>query len=100
MNEIRLTRAAARDIAEIESYSVGEFGPPLTADYLRGLSEVFERLADYPDAGARRDDLRPGTRAVRYRSHRVYYRTAPGEIVIQRVLHYARMVRREMIDYR
>jgi plasmid stabilization system protein ParE len=100
MSDIRLTKAAAQDIEGIEQYSVAEFGVSLTADYLSGLSEALARLRDYPGAGVMRGDLWPGTRSLRYRSHRIYYRAASGEIVIQRVLHYARMVRREMIDDR
>jgi toxin ParE1/3/4 len=100
MGDIRLTSAAARDIEEIERFSAAEFGPSLTADYLAGLRGSFAHLRDYPGMGVMRDDLRPGTRSRRYRSHRIYYRPMPDGILIQRVLHYARQVRREMIDDR
>jgi len=99
-NDIRLTGRAARDINEIEQHSAAEFGSSLTAQYLQGLHEAFARLRDFPGIGVMRDDLRPGTRSLRYRSHRIYYRPMPGGILIQRVLHYARQVRREMIDER
>ena len=100
MSEIRLTSAAARDINEIEQYSAEEFGSRQTAEYLDGLREAFARLRDYPGMGIRRDDLRLETRSLRYGSHRIYYRPMPGGIVIQRILHYARQVRREMINDR
>ena len=61
---------------------------------------MFRRLCDHPGIGTTRDDLVPGARSLRYRSHRVYYRPAKGGVVIQRVLHYARQVRRDMIDDR
>ena len=95
---IRLTRAAARDIEEIEQFSAVEFGSSQTADYLDGLRDAFVRLRDYPGMGIVRDDLRPETRSLQYRSHRIYYRPMPGGILVQRVLHHARQVRREMID--
>lgn len=97
-NDIRLTSIAVRDINEIEEYSAAEFGSTLTTEYLEGLHEAFARLRDQPGIGIMRDDLRPGTRSLRYRSHRIYYRPMPGGIVIQRVLHYARQVRREMFE--
>jgi len=98
--DVRFTRAAARDIQELEQYSATEFGSSATAEYLGGLHEAFVRLRDFPGMGVARDDLRPDTRALRYSSHRIYYRPMPGGILIQRVLHYARQVRREMIDDR
>lgn len=97
-NDIRLTEAAARDLAETGQYSLAEFGPASTADYLTGLREAFARLRDHPGIGVRRDDLRPEMRSLRYRSHRIYYRPSPDGIVILRVLHFARMVRREMLE--
>lgn len=98
MRDVRLTEAASRDINEIEQYSAAEFGPEQTAEYLVGLLEALARLRDFPDLGVVRDDLRPDTRSLRYQSHRIYYRPMPGGIVIQRVLHYARQVRREMFE--
>ena len=98
MGRIHLTRTAARDIEELKQFSLAEFGAALTADYLGGLRETLVRLCDHPGIGTARDDLRDGTRSLRYRSHRIYYRPAPEALVIQRVLHYARMVRRDMIE--
>ncbi len=100
MTGFRLTKAAARDIEELERYSLVEFGAGVTVDYLSGLQDTFARLRDYSGLGVARDDLWPATRSLRYRSHRIYYRSAPDGIVIQRVLHFARMVRRGMIDDR
>ena len=100
MRDIRLSRAAERDIDDIERFSAAELGSTATAGYLIGLHEAFARLRDFPGMGILRDDLRPETRSLRYQSHRIYYRPMPGGILIQRVLHYARQVRREMIDDR
>ena len=98
--DLRFTSAAARDIEELEQYSAAEFGSSATAEYLTGLHEALARLRDYPGMGVLRHDLRPDTRSFRYLSHRIYYRPMPGGILIQRVLHYARQVRREMLDDR
>lgn len=98
MGDVRLTRAAAQDINDIEHRSAVEFGSAQTVEYLSGLHEAFARLGQYPGIGIVRHDLRPDTRSLSYRSHRIYYRPMPGGILIQRVLHYARQVRREMFE--
>ncbi|MFA9201480.1 MAG: type II toxin-antitoxin system RelE/ParE family toxin [Cypionkella sp.] len=100
MRDLRLTRAAERDVREIEQFSFTEFGSAATVEYLAGLRETLARLRDFPGMGTPRDDLKPEVRSLRYKSHRIYYRPVPGGILIQRVLHYARQVRREMIDER
>jgi toxin ParE1/3/4 len=98
MRDLRLTEAANRDISDIEQHSATEFGSAQTANYLEGLRDALARLRDFPDMGVERDDLRQDTRSLRYQSHRIYYRPMPGGILIQRVLHYARQVRRGMIE--
>lgn len=97
MVSVRLTKAAAQDIEDLRRYGLLEFGPLATQNYLTGLHAALARLKEYPGMGISRDDLRPGTRSLRYRSHRIYYRPSPGGLVIQRILHYARMVRRGMM---
>ena len=100
MPDIRLSKAAESDIRELERYSADAFGSAKTAEYLQGLRDTFVQLRDYPGLGVSRDDLRTDTRSLRYASHRIYYRPVPDGILVQRVLHYARQVRREMIEDR
>jgi toxin ParE1/3/4 len=97
MPDVRLTDAAAGDVEEIERYSASEFGPALTVEYLQGLADALRRLSHHPGIGIGRDDLRSGTRSLRYRSHRIYYRPVKDGVVVQRVLHQARQVRRDMM---
>ncbi|OYW45734.1 MAG: hypothetical protein B7Z08_01720 [Sphingomonadales bacterium 32-68-7] len=100
MRDIRLTRAAERDIGDIERFSAAEFGSAATFEYLTGLHEAMAHLRNFPGLGVPRDDLKPDVRSLRYASHRIYYRPMPRGILIQRILHYARQVRREMLDDR
>lgn len=97
MGDVRFSNAAVQDLRDIETFSVDRFGPAMTADYLAGLREALVRLCDNPAIGGRRDDLLPGTRALRYRSHRIYYGTDQQGVVILRLLHFARQVRRGMV---
>ena len=97
MTEIRFTELAVEDLLAIEEFSFANAGREQTAKYLAGLREAFVRLRDHPGIGVARDDLRAGSRSFRYGSHRIYYRAVEGGVLIQRILHYARQVRRSMI---
>ncbi len=81
MIEVRLTEAAIGDISELQRHSITEFGDSQTNDYLAGLRAALVRIQNFPGTGISRDDLRLGTRAARYRSHRIYYRTGPNEVI-------------------
>jgi toxin ParE1/3/4 len=95
--EIRLTELALQDLLAIEEFSFATFGREQTSKYLAGLREAFVRLGEHPGIGVVRDDLRAGSRSYRYGSHRIYYRASEDEVLIQRILHYARQVRRSMV---
>lgn len=98
MAELSLGKAAAKDIEDIAAYSAAHFGAVATVDYLAGLREAFQRLLDQPGVGARRDDLAAGIRSLRFRSHRIYYCSDLKGTRIIRVLHYARQVRRDVMQ--
>jgi toxin ParE1/3/4 len=49
-----------------------------------------EEIRDYPDAGAPRDHVRPGLRAVIKHNYVAYYHVTSTEIVVLRVLHGSR----------
>lgn len=98
MGDVRFSNAAVQDLRDIEAFSADRFGPAMTADYLAGLREALVRLGEHPAIGGRRDDLLPGIRALRYRSHRIYYGTHQQGVVILRLLHFARQVRRDLVQ--
>jgi toxin ParE1/3/4 len=83
----RLTRAAARDLAEIGLYTQQVWGVAQRRRYLRRLDRRMTRLADRPGLGAPRDDIRTGYRSFREGRHIIFYRTAVEGIEIVRVLH-------------
>ena len=100
MAKLRYSSAARRDIEEIEQYSHTEFGSAAAENYLNDLSELFDRIFEFPAIGMQWRDLPDGTRTFPYRSHRIFYRKEGGDILIQRVLHNRRAFRREMLDDR
>ena len=62
MSSYRLTRRADADLDEITSY-LSEHSPSAVNRVLNALNRTFEFLADHPDAGSLRDDLRPNLRS-------------------------------------
>lgn len=90
----RLTRRAAADLTEIREYLLAESGQA-SSIVRTAFTEAFELLAQNPHAGHERRDLAPaGYRFWNVFSWLVVYRAEPGPIVIVRVLHAARNVRR------
>ena len=61
--EVRFSELALGDLAEIVEYIASESSPLAAERYLGEIMAACERIADAPDGGRRRDDLRPGLRS-------------------------------------
>lgn len=55
--------------------------------FLDRLTAKYRHLADFPEIGAPRDQLRPGLRVLIFRDYASYYRIEGRTVVIVRVLH-------------
>ena len=83
----RLSPRAQADIDDIAYYVALESGSLETADRL--LESIYRRfllLGEYPHAGRRRDDLRPGLRVFPSGQYLVLYRVEGNDVLIQRVV--------------
>ncbi|ECI7686014.1 type II toxin-antitoxin system RelE/ParE family toxin [Salmonella enterica subsp. enterica] len=69
-HRIRFTPKALSHLDEIEIYIEAAASPGVAARYVDAIVDFCERLADFPQRGAARDDVRPGLRLVGFR-HRV-----------------------------
>lgn len=87
MADLRFTRDANADLRAILNYSVSEWGQTTASDYVRRLHHSCRRLADRPESGRPRPDLREGLRSLTVASHIIFYRIDPAAIIILRVLH-------------
>lgn len=59
----------------------------------RIVSRIYDaetRLADFPELGRARDDLRPGMRSWSVGSYLIFYRVEAARLVVVRILHGAR----------
>lgn len=87
LNVYRLSVAAAKDINDIYDYSIDRFGEQQAVRYLAGLDERLSYLADRPEAGRTRGEVRKGLMSFVYEKHVVFYRMMKYGIRIVRVLH-------------
>ncbi|MEV4778752.1 type II toxin-antitoxin system RelE/ParE family toxin [Burkholderia sp. LMU1-1-1.1] len=87
MAEYRLTPAAERDLEEIWTYTLQQWGVAQANRYIDMLTATFAELAKSPKTALACDHIRPGYRRRSVHRHVVYFRITPYGIAIVRVLH-------------
>lgn len=87
MAEIRFSRRAAEDLAEIARFTIRTFGPEQARRYRDDLQSCLESLAGNPRAGRSAEALAPELRRFEFRSHIVFYRPEGFGILVVRILH-------------
>ena len=85
--QLRLSRLAQGDLADIRDHTLENHGAAQAAAYLEGIEVLFRRLVDHPSIGAENSDIRPDVRSLPFQRHRIYYRVDGESIVVIRVLH-------------
>jgi len=85
----RLLPAAETDIEEIAFY-IAEDNPPAARRWLNNIIAKCRQLADMPEMGVARVDVRPDLRMLPVGNYLILYRRAGSNIEIVRVLHGAR----------
>jgi toxin ParE1/3/4 len=89
MAELRLSRRAASDLAEIADYTIAEFGIDQARLYRDQLDACFRSLLANPQLGRSAEEVAPGLRRIRQQAHVVFYRFGEEELLIVRVLHHS-----------
>lgn len=92
MKRLRIAAAARDDLRDIRIYSKSVFGAAIAREYLLGLRACFTWLRDRPMMGIAEKRLGSSIRSFSYKSHRIYFQSADGEVLIVRILHHARNV--------
>jgi len=82
-----LSAKALEDLKSIGRYTLKSWGREQRNLYLSILDESFHLLAEQPQLGSTRDDIRKGYRVYHVRRHLIFYRQKPTEIEIIRILH-------------
>jgi len=84
---VRRTDPADADLLEIAGYLAARSSIRVAERFIDRLGEVFERLAQFPGIGTRREGLAPGLRSFPEGNYVVFYRETDEGIEIVRVLH-------------
>ena len=89
MASYRLRQRAEEDLLSIWSYRA-ESSPASATALMRSLHRQFLLLAEYPQLGQARPDIRPGLRYFPLKRYLIFYRQIPDGVEIVRVVHGSR----------
>ncbi len=78
--------AAKVDLNEIYQFGLRQWGQTQSISYLETLKEKLWALTEHPLMGTERPELLAGIRSLPIESHILFYRVAPSQIEIIRVL--------------
>ena len=92
MASYRLTQQAEEDLLALWRYRAG-YSPASATALMRSFHQQFALLADYPQLGQARPELRLGLRSFPHAQHSIFYHQRPDGIEIVRVVHGRRDVR-------
>ena len=87
MQAFILSAKALEDLKSIGRFTLKSWGREQRNIYLSKLDESFHLLAEQPQLGNARDDIRKGYRVYHVRRHLIFYRQKPAKIEIIRILH-------------
>ena len=88
MVEVRLRKAAKRDLSEIGRYTIEHWSEAKATTYLDELLDVIDQIGEHPFFGESLQDVRAGYRRRRAGHHLIFYVvTEVGTVEIARVLH-------------
>lgn len=87
MNGYVLSKEADNDIENIFEYGEYQFGTSQAIEYLIGLNNLFHTIANNPNIGKERKEIKDGLFSFPYISHIIFYRKMNGYVRIVRVLY-------------
>jgi toxin ParE1/3/4 len=94
--DVHVSRAARNDLLAIDDYGIDEFGVAAADALSASFRRAFVRLGEYPRSAPERSDFGKGIRCKTHRGYRVLYQIEGGGILILRILHHSRDVRKAM----
>ena len=87
MSKYVLSEEAEKDVEEIYDFGLYKFGSAQAINYLIGLQKHFESLANNPNIGRERNEIKEGLYSLPYISHIIFYRTLTDRVRIVRILY-------------
>lgn len=92
MTKLRLTPQARRDLRDIQAIGLLTFGALATRKHMGGFDRIFGLLRMHPRAGQSRPEYGRNIRSFSHHPHRLIYQLDGSNILIVRILHFARDV--------
>lgn len=87
MTEYRLTPAARRDLSSIWDFTEQRWGAGQAETYIREIQAAIERIAQDPERGRSREEIREGYRSYAIGSHAIFYLSRTDRVDVVRILH-------------
>lgn len=87
MAEFKLAPRAERDLEEIWRYTVEQWSVEQTENYVHGLIDAMDALAENPLRGRSAEEARPGYRRHSVGAHVIFYVQKNYGVAIIRILH-------------
>lgn len=88
----RLSNKADKDIEDLLENTYQFFGMDALLDYMTGLEDAFQLLADDTGLGEECDHIKPGLRCYAYGQHIIYFRRRLFDTLIVRIIHVQHVV--------
>lgn len=82
----KLSNESENDISEIYEYGIEKFGLGQAQEYLIGLHQLFQTLAENTNIGRDASEFYPSLKRFAYRSHMIFYLQADSAVFIVRTL--------------
>lgn len=88
--KLLLTQRALRNIAEIEEYSIAEWGKQTASKYLAEIEAALTRLQDKPNLLREEEGFHSSLSFYRVKKHLLVCDVQPNSIVVLTVVHASR----------
>ncbi len=82
----RITLRANQDLEAIADYLAAHASFARAEQFLTDMDSVFQRIAQFPQIGRKRDELYPGLRSLPCNQYLIFYRLHQDDIEIFRVV--------------
>ena len=86
MDVYKLSEECKLDIANIYEFGIEKFGLNQAQQYILGLNDLFQTLADNVDIGRDASEFAPRLKRFSYKSHMVFYLVILSGVLIVRTL--------------
>jgi toxin ParE1/3/4 len=82
----RLSNECKLDISKIYEYGIHNFGLNQAKEYLNGLQELFQTLAENSNLGRDASEFYPSLKRIVHKSHMIFYLQSESGVFIVRTL--------------